>query len=565
MDDGKQRETPPGDSAPRPRDAMSRRATFGAIAGAATIPAAATLFAATRTNASRPNEPGADGVRRFKRAERGAIARTVEQELADLAATPEQFGAAGDGRTDDTAALQAAFDAGRSIRLTQGREYLVTRRLTLAADGVSLSGAGRIRVAPGFAVDGDVDGNGSHMRVLFVTGQDVAVEGVTFDASKARMGTAVENGFIWTTAGYTMIRDCLFIGLEKGTCIWALGNAPYLSVTGCRFRACSGAVVAKGRNTLINNNVIVNATDAAIAINGRSCVGAVVTGNTISSETDAILPAMIAIEECASDWVISGNVMTGATGGAIACLNVYDHAIVRGGIITGNVIDGKRFDGSLPASANPGALLSLSAKYQHWIVSGNTISNPPGGNSNTRLASLPASGGIFQGNLLDGAESSGLSALVQITPGTLGLTIRDNQSRCGAGGRHFLFAGGRYAGAPCRFLGGIFLGGEVGIDAELQVAAIDGLMLHVQDIADCSVRSVMNAATILGDRVRFLNAGAWRFPHRIGDNTTMYCDTAPQTGGRTAFRPGDRLHLMAPAPGGPMTLVRIGAQWARAA
>jgi hypothetical protein len=548
-------------NAPR---SLSRRATFGTLVGVAAVPAAGALYAAGRQDAASADRIIQDGDR-FTRSAKGAVARSVQQELADLATTPEQFGAIGDGRTDDTSALQAAFDAGRSIRLTQGRIYLVRRRLTLSSNGVSLTGAGTIRVAPDFQIASDRDGNGSHMRLLFITGQQVAIEGVTFDAAKAPMGSAVENGFVWTTGSFTMVRDCLFLGLNKGTCIWALGNAPYLTVTGCRFNDCSGAVLAKGRNSLINSNVVVNATDAAIAINGRSCVGAVVSGNSISNETGAIVPAMIAVEECASDWSITGNVMTGVNGGAISCINILDHVVVRGGIITGNVINGKRFDGSLPTSANPGAMVSLSEKYEHWLVSGNTITNPPTGNPNTRLASLPATGGIFEGNLLDATESGGLSALVQITPGALGLTIRDNQSRAAAGGRHFLFTGGSYAGAPCRFVGGTFLGGEEGINAELQVSAIKGLKLHVHDIEDCSARAVMNATTVLGDRARFLNAGAWRFPHRIGDNTTMYCDTAPQSGGRTAFMPGDRLHLMAPAPGGPMTLVRIGTQWARAA
>ncbi len=545
---------------------MTRRATIGTLAGVAIVPAAAgTLYASSRENPLPASVGGKiDPEGRFIRSNKGAVPRTMVQELADLAASPEQFGAIGDGVADDTDALQAALDTGRSIRLTQGRDYLVRRRLLLSADGVSISGGGRIRVAPDFRISADADINYTHMRLLFVTGRDVAIEGVTFDASKAPVGSAVENGFIWTTAPYTMVRDCLFIGNRKGTCIWALGDAPYLSVLGCRFRDCSGAVFARGRNSLISNNIIINATDAAIAINGRTCVGAVVANNTISNETGAIVPAMIAVEECASDWSITGNVMTGANGGAIACINILDQAVARGGVIANNVIDGRMADGKISRTQNPGAMISLSALYHHWIVRGNTISNPPVGNPNSRLASLPATGGIFEGNILDGSAASGLSAMVEITPGTLGLTIRANQSTCFVGGRHYLFSAGAYGNVPCRFIGGVFLAGEEAINAEMQVKAIRDLTLYVHDIDDCSARNPLNAATILGDRAGYLNAGAWKFPHRIGLNTVMYCDTPPRDAGRLPFAAGDRLHFMAPAPNGPMTIVRIGNGWVRA-
>ncbi len=556
-----------GDASNETGEPITRRRTFGTLAGIAALPAVAgTLYAATRQNSGvGQNIAGAiDPDGRYLRPHKGAVPRSIAQELTDLGVSPEQFGAAGDGRTDDTAALQAAFDSGRSVRLIQGRDYLIRKRLLLTADGVSISGGGRIRIAPDFNTAADADGQHTHMRALFVTGRDVTIESVTFDASRAPVGNAVENGFIWTTAPYTMIRDCLFIGNRKGSCIWALGNAPYLSVIGCRFRDCSGAVVAKGRNSIISDNIIVNATDAAIAINGRSCIGAVVANNTISNDIGAIVPAMIAVEECASDWSITGNVMIGANGGAIACINLLDRAVARGGIIANNVIDGRMFDGKIPTTRNPGAMISLSPLYEHWIVRGNSIANPPAGNPNTRLASLPATGGLFENNILDASQASGLSAMIEITPGSLGLTLRGNQSRCFTGGRHYLFSAGSYGNAPCRFLGGTFIAGEEAINAELQVRAIRDLTLYIHDIDDCSARAVVNAPTILGDRGGYLNAGAWRFPHRIGVNTVMYCDTPPRSAGRMAFTPGDRLHFLQPAVNGPVTIVRIGNEWIRA-
>lgn len=544
---------------------LSRRTALGAVAGFAAASLTADRASGQSGAGGRASPVGndardANGIR-FLSPGRGSTARSLQDELADLAVSPEQYGATGDGATDDTAALQAALDTGRSVRLTQGRQYLVRSKLTIAADGVFLSGGGRIRIAPDFRVTDDRSGRNTHLRVLFVTGSNVTIEGVTFDATRAPPGTAVENGFLWITAPWAAVHNCLFIGNQKGSCIWALGNAPYLSVLGCRFVDCSGAVVAKGRHTIISNNVIINATDAAIAINGQSCVGAVVSGNTIGNDKAFVIPSMIAVEEGASDWTITGNVLTGVNGGGIVCLNVLDSTTVKGGVIANNVIDAHLFDGTLPKSPNPAALLGISGSYTDWIAQGNRITGAPSGNSNSQLVAIAASGGLFHGNIIDGSGVGGLAAMIGISAGKGGLTIRDNKSRNAANGRHYLFGPGDYGNAPCRFIGGELLGGEEGINAEFHVARITGLTLQLDNITACTARSVVNATTIWGDRAAFLNAGAWARPHRVGPFTDMSCNAVPQRAGRIPFQPGDRLHYLAPRSGGYAGMIRVGNEW----
>jgi hypothetical protein len=491
----------------------------------------------------------------------GAIARRVQDLLQELPVTPEDFGAVGDGVADDTSALQAALDTGRSVRFAQGRTYLVKSKMTLSSSGVALTGRGTIKVASDFSFAADTDGSGTHMRTLFVTGSNVTIEGVMFDATDAPIGSATENGFIWSTAPYTVVRDCQFVGNPKGTCIWALGLAPYLSVSGCQFTDCSGAVFTKGRNSIISDNIIINATDAAIAINGTTCVGTVVSDNSISNENLAAVPSMIAVEEGASNWTIIGNTLTGVSGGGIICTNVLVFTVVDGGTIAGNVVDGARFDGTIPSSINPAALVAISGNYEGCIVTGNKVRNCPSGNSNSRLAIIPATGTIFADNILDGANTAGFSALINITPGNDGILIDSNSTTAAAGGRHYLFFAGDYNNVPCIFSGGSFYGGTVGIDSEMKAGSISNLSLNIVNITHVTATNVVNAATAIGDRASFLNAGAWARPHRIGVFTEMHCNAVPASAGAIAYQPGDKFYYMSPVIGNYIGVVRVPGSW----
>lgn len=66
--------------------------------------------------------------------------------MEDKVFTPEQFGAVGDGRTDDTAAIQAAVDAaleaGARVKFSCGRTYLANSPVHLkeATDGSEIRG-----------------------------------------------------------------------------------------------------------------------------------------------------------------------------------------------------------------------------------------------------------------------------------------------------------------------------------------------------------------------------------------------------------------------------------------
>ena len=66
----------------------------------------------------------------------------LTQQKVSVAVSPDTYGAVGDGVTDDTNALLAAFNAGYNIALTPGKTYLHRRTLQMNTNGTTLYGNG---------------------------------------------------------------------------------------------------------------------------------------------------------------------------------------------------------------------------------------------------------------------------------------------------------------------------------------------------------------------------------------------------------------------------------------
>ena len=110
----------------------------------------------------------------------GAVQRTVENKLNDVVSVKD-FGAVGDGTTDDTSAIQAALDAAASVFIPAGT-YLVSSTLRIKTGFKSLQGAGDgatrlkttgqntiLHVGPDTVVD------------VTTTANHIAVQGIRFE------------------------------------------------------------------------------------------------------------------------------------------------------------------------------------------------------------------------------------------------------------------------------------------------------------------------------------------------------------------------------------------------
>lgn len=98
--------------------------------------------------------------------------------------SPRQYGAAGNGTTDDTAAIQSALNTGRDVVLSAGT-YRITTSLTMSTAGQKLIGTGgiiQIR-SDGKGVNGTGTGIGSlaGLPALAVNADNCTVQGVRFE------------------------------------------------------------------------------------------------------------------------------------------------------------------------------------------------------------------------------------------------------------------------------------------------------------------------------------------------------------------------------------------------
>ena len=115
----------------------------------------------------------------------GSVARTVRSKLSDLVA-PEDFGAVGDGSTDDTTNIQEFFDhlaANGGIGVLGKKTYKITTQITLTtpASGFSVFGSGpesviALRAASNVAVFG------------WVTPQDILLDNFKLDCGYSVTG-----------------------------------------------------------------------------------------------------------------------------------------------------------------------------------------------------------------------------------------------------------------------------------------------------------------------------------------------------------------------------------------
>ena len=76
----------------------------------------------------------------------GATSRSVQAKIrGDVAVSPEDYGATGDGTADDTTSIQAALDTGKAVRLVSGKTYKITADVSITTNYQYLGGPGVLK------------------------------------------------------------------------------------------------------------------------------------------------------------------------------------------------------------------------------------------------------------------------------------------------------------------------------------------------------------------------------------------------------------------------------------
>jgi hypothetical protein len=300
----------------------------------------------------------------------GASARTAQAKGRDIVDVRD-FGAVGDGATDDTAAINAALLAHRVVRITGGGTYNVTTinmtqaRACLIIDGgttlapqnaainaVAVSGAGATILGPGRILS-PASWNGTNSQrtygTVWVTGNDFFIYGVKLE-NIPRAGVHFEgtNGgrieACWlngnypyasyneaTTTGQIAIDydtgteaapTVIVVGNRIDTCIQGVLQANYgaattnagITIVGNAFNQCwdHGVYTGNAESTVITGNNFFNCR-RPVAAGGT---GFTLTGNTMyATETSQSNGQQDISIRDAVDAVVSGNTIIGVGAG----------------------------------------------------------------------------------------------------------------------------------------------------------------------------------------------------------------------------------------------------------
>jgi len=167
----------------------------------------------------------------------GTTAQTIANLFAERGVTPFDFGAAGNGTTDDTAAIQAALNTGKPVILPNGYTFALASGLNLPIGAVLVGQGGKLAPSTTLAALNLTQSSATDYRGVLITG--------------VRIEPTVAGGYgIWAAfANNFTIENCEFTGCSAASV--ELTSCQYWSIRNCLVRS-SGAPAYQPGGSIIS-------------------------------------------------------------------------------------------------------------------------------------------------------------------------------------------------------------------------------------------------------------------------------------------------------------------------
>jgi hypothetical protein len=365
----------------------------------------------------------------------GGVSYPVCEKLAQTVSVKD-FGAVGDGATDDTTAIQAALDSGATtINLPDGT-YIV-ENLTIS-DSIVFQGTGTLKWK-----DASVD------SLLTLEASSIVIDGITFDGNSTSVTQESVPMIAFDTAPYLVLKNCTFQYIHYATVITDVDNSPYGRVENCTFKSIAKTIVSSGYNLAIKSSFwtiigcvfqdFVNShavraglfnADGTTPVRGTKVIGCqfndISSGGGVICELYAQDTVVVGnnFTDCEQSWKVEAagnttknnvfglNTVRGTTNpvGAnmtgtrnIAGLNIFEDCV--GGITIGSecAVIGNLFYncGDLASTAS---VMEMYSTYSRSIVSNNIITT-----SAYRGMNINSDDVIISSNLIKGCNDRSLS------------------------------------------------------------------------------------------------------------------------------------------------------------
>lgn len=386
----------------------------------------------------------------------GAVARTQHQKNLEFVSVLD-FGAVGNGSTDDTAAIQAAANAGGVIRIPAGKNCKVTSPVTMsvantqlviepgasvtftqAMGTVNVTNHGFILAASGCSIVGGGkligpavwDGENSSTNIsalVHITADSCYVEGVTlygvprFGVSfyGAQIGRVTHCSIygLFPAASYTGTATSQF-GINIDPPSGNPANREYL-IEGNTIESCiqgvfwgdtaSGGGSATGSSgTVIVGNAFVGCHNHGVYLNGG-------VGHVVSSNSFSHCCAPIVVN--GSYHVVESNVLTTSTTGGNLDQTSINLRNPIGCIVKGNVIQG---DGGTAQTILAVNVDGANVVIKDNLIEGNVIECPVGSSYgisiNQSQAATTVENNAIRGNKIKAKGASTLSLIYVASP-----------------------------------------------------------------------------------------------------------------------------------------------------